>query len=221
MTEYEIYSHDEIERLLPWFVNGTLDEDQQQAIRIHLKSCAKCNAAYEWACRERAVIHMEQDPIPDVEANLARMMARIGPASSKAPSKAKAGKGAALFGKLFSWFAPRPWLPVALAIQTVLIVALGLGGLMQSNVQQSDAKQYVALSDANTGKMKIAIVFRPDTTVQKMQDILRAINANIVAGPTVTFAYVVEVPVSEEASAVRHFKLAPEISLVQSLGQGN
>ena len=31
MTEIEIHSHDEIQRLLPWFVNGTLDEAMQQA----------------------------------------------------------------------------------------------------------------------------------------------------------------------------------------------
>ena len=75
MTEIEIHSHDEIQRLLPWFVNGTLDEAMQQAVREHLQSCPSCHAAYEWASRERAAIYLEQLPVPDVEASLARMRA--------------------------------------------------------------------------------------------------------------------------------------------------
>ena len=207
MTDIEILSHDETEKLLPWFVNGTLNEEQQRAVREHLQSCPECSAAYSWACSERAAIYAEQEAVPDVEASLARMMARIEP---RAP-----GKTSSFLGRMTSLLVGKPWMPVALALQAVLVVALGLGVFMQSGV-----KQYVALSDADSGKMKIAIVFKPDTTVQRMQEILRAINANIVAGPTVTFAYVVEMPAGEESSALRHFKQAPEISLVQSLGPG-
>lgn len=207
MTDTETHSHDEIEKLLPWFVNGTLDEERQRAVREHLQSCPQCSAAYAWACRERAAIYTEQQAVPDVAASLARMMARIEPAAPR--------KTASFLSRLLSLYTGKPWVPLAFAVQAVLVVALGLGVFMQT-----DVRQYVALGNADTGKMKIAIVFRPDTTVQRMQDILRAVNANIVAGPTVTFAYVVEVPASEEVSALRHFKLAPEISLVQSLGQG-
>lgn len=34
--------HDELTLLLPWYVNGTLAEDESAAVRTHVKSCESC-----------------------------------------------------------------------------------------------------------------------------------------------------------------------------------
>lgn len=209
MNEETIILHDEVEKLLPWFVNGTLDEKSQDLVRKHLADCPVCKKEYEWLCSASGAISSMSDTVPDIEPNLQKMLSRIG-AKDTVRSKLKDE------GRSFWPSIRRQWFPIAFALQMVFVFALGTSIFMKP-----ESKQYDALASMNAGKMKIAIVFRSDITVQRMQEILRAADANIVEGPTVTFAYVVEVPYAEGATVVRHFKVTPEISLVQSLNQGS
>ncbi|MEA2563523.1 MAG: putative zinc-finger [Acidobacteriota bacterium] len=38
---------DQVAELLPWYLNGTLDEGEQGEVRVHLEGCAKCRQALE------------------------------------------------------------------------------------------------------------------------------------------------------------------------------
>jgi hypothetical protein len=38
---------DHVAELLPWYLNGTLDEGQQGEVRVHLEGCAKCRQALD------------------------------------------------------------------------------------------------------------------------------------------------------------------------------
>ncbi len=38
----QIHDHDEIDLLLPWYVNDTLDATEHDRVAKHVVSCAKC-----------------------------------------------------------------------------------------------------------------------------------------------------------------------------------
>src|SRR5215207_5880271 len=38
---------DHVAELLPWYLNGTLDEGEQGEVRVHLEGCTKCRQALE------------------------------------------------------------------------------------------------------------------------------------------------------------------------------
>ncbi|MBD3648140.1 MAG: zf-HC2 domain-containing protein, partial [Pseudomonadales bacterium] len=40
-------SHEEVKELLPWFVNGSLNEDEQSIVNEHLESCDECQRDIE------------------------------------------------------------------------------------------------------------------------------------------------------------------------------
>jgi len=44
-------SHDDVWILLPWYVNQTLSDEQQEMVEGHLKVCGTCRRALECRCR--------------------------------------------------------------------------------------------------------------------------------------------------------------------------
>jgi len=42
MNQEHTHDHEALAELLPWFVNGTLNEDQQSAVSAHLEICEAC-----------------------------------------------------------------------------------------------------------------------------------------------------------------------------------
>ena len=39
--------HDQARELLPWFANGTLDEDERKSVADHLRACSGCRSEIE------------------------------------------------------------------------------------------------------------------------------------------------------------------------------
>jgi hypothetical protein len=54
-------SHDPVWKLLPWYVNGTLNEGEMAAVSRHLSSCASCQAEVDEEMRRLRSLH-ERNP---------------------------------------------------------------------------------------------------------------------------------------------------------------
>ncbi|HEX5758721.1 MAG TPA: zf-HC2 domain-containing protein, partial [Thermoanaerobaculia bacterium] len=39
---FDAHTHEQLERLLPWYVNGTLEAGERAALEAHLAACARC-----------------------------------------------------------------------------------------------------------------------------------------------------------------------------------
>ena len=75
---HEARGHEELELLLPWYVNGTLEAAERAALDDHLAGCARCRA--ELAREEGlvAVLRAAEDVAPAPHpAQLARLMGRL------------------------------------------------------------------------------------------------------------------------------------------------
>ena len=50
----QLRTHHEAESLLPWFVNGTLDDEERRQVAQHLEDCAHCRSEMKKPTRNRS-----------------------------------------------------------------------------------------------------------------------------------------------------------------------
>jgi hypothetical protein len=168
--------HVAAQELLPWFVNGTLTAAETESIASHLAQCDRCrNDAAEQA--ELRGTALPERIGRDVDRHWAALRRRIEAAPRLSPQSADASSP--------RWRERWLWTTVALqgAVLLVLTLVLVVGPLRD--------ERYRTLGAAPPAMEANAVaVFRNDATNQQMRDALHAVGARIVAGPTVTDAYV-------------------------------
>ena len=69
--------HQDISALLPWYVNGSLDEGERQRVDAHLIECAGCRE--DWAQEQRVYEGMTAETAVEYipAASLKRLQARL------------------------------------------------------------------------------------------------------------------------------------------------
>ncbi|NHZ94394.1 hypothetical protein F2P46_01330 [Massilia sp. CCM 8734] len=195
-------SHQAMRDLLPWFANGTLEETEAEPVRAHLQHCAQCAGEVAWQRQLHAA--PAEPPGLDPERALARLMPRLGPQASAAPSKVSG---------LRAWFG-NGWMPWALAGQCALITVLAIQ--MIAPVGKGEA--YQALSDgAPAPAGTIVVIFRPDASLREVQRTLQASGARVVDGPTVSGAFVLSAPPGEQSNALAVLRADAGVQLAESL----
>ncbi|GEM_PF-3555104 len=117
--------HRELQELLPWYANGTLEGPEREAVERHLKACAACRYELEELRGLQAAVSVSPDTeaerSAEIEAALRRTLARIGAGESRIeePKPPKRGRRS-LWERLFL---PRP----AFALPVLALIFLGLG----------------------------------------------------------------------------------------------
>ncbi|NHZ81696.1 hypothetical protein F2P44_20790 [Massilia sp. CCM 8695] len=196
-------AHQAMRDLLPWFVNGTLDQAAAAQVSAHLPHCAECAGEVEWQRRLRAAAPAEPSGL-DPERALARLMPRLGLQQRAAPPFA-AGLRAWLGGG---------WMPWALAGQGALIAVLAVRLAMPG----AEGGAYQALSNGETAPAAAMVVmFHPDASLREVQRILQASGARVVDGPTVTGAFVLGAPPERQAGALAALRAEPAVQLAEAL----
>lgn len=199
VLQLDALAHREAESLLPWLVNGTLDDAERERVQRHLADCPHCRQSVdEW----RAVQDACGDAAADGEAtrDFLRLRARL-------QDEPHANSPRAM---------PRPWLRYALAAQWLLIA--GLAGVLLV-AGRNDAR-YRTLGDAPapvSADDTLVVVFDARTSAAQIQNLLRAQDARIIDGPTATGAYVLVVPDGHRDAARAALHKASGVALVESL----
>ena len=199
--------HHTAQELLPWFVMGTLDEDDHAMVEAHVRSCLICQRELEWQEQLRAA-HDDRVPHFDVDRALAALRLRI---VNSAPAPAP---------RFASWkiLWRRPWMQWALAAQFVVIVVLGAVAVSA----RKDAPVYHALGQpgAAQGAARLVVVFAPQATEAEIRSILRRSGTRIVDGPTSTDAYVLAAAPEGAQHALDVLRAEGVVQLAQSLTTG-
>jgi hypothetical protein len=173
--------HDAVQALLPWYVNGTLDTGELGRVRDHVRDCARCQADIAWqehfctpdllATQPAAAHQVDRD-----WAALTLRLAADTPPARRAPM-APSRPG------------PR-WWPLAFAAQGALASVLALAWFFAPPREEP----YHALGAAPAAtSANVLVVFRPTSTEADIRRALRSSRAQLVAGPTVTDAYLLRV----------------------------
>ena len=230
--------HQRVAELLPWYVNGTLETAEQQAVLGHLAGCARCRAELD-AARDlaRAVKSAEAVAPSPHPVQLARLLARIdaaGPAGEEEPEMALLpvqGDAARRRTGLLA-FSPRRMRQLLVAeLAAILVLAVSLAWQRRPPAPMPSSAappaRYTTLSDeppvvAVPGRLPIRVLFAKNATAGRIQQILAGISGTITSGPSPAGAYVVEVKADADPVdvVVAYLRAQPEVSFAAPVAGG-
>ncbi|WP_394782066.1 zf-HC2 domain-containing protein [Undibacterium sp.] len=213
--------HKAVQELLPWFVTETLEGEQLAMVQEHVRTCAQCQSDIAWQ-RKFQTVYLPSNALPDVDKAFAQFSARLdAPQQASALHSMPTQSGAAkpdLFAKLKSWFAGENsrWMGWALAAQCAVIVGLGFQ-LVSSSMTPA---AYHVLGSPKDVTGNVVVMFKPEMKEKDLRRILQASDARVVDGPTVTDAYLLNVPDEALAQSVEKLRAEPGVALVEPLNAG-
>ncbi|HZF07912.1 MAG TPA: zf-HC2 domain-containing protein [Thermoanaerobaculia bacterium] len=229
--------HQRVAELLPWYVNGTLETAEQQAVLGHLAGCARCRAELD-AARDlaRAVKSAEAVAPSPHPVQLARLLARIdaaGPAGEEEPEMALLpvqGDAARRRTGLLA-FSPRRMRQLLVAeLAAILVLAVSLAWQRRPPMpptSPTSPARYTTLSEetpivAAPGRLPIRVLFAKNATAGRIQQILAGISGTITSGPSPAGAYVVEVKADADPVdvVVAYLRAQPEVSFAAPVAGG-
>jgi anti-sigma factor RsiW len=178
---------------LPWYLSGTLHEDEQRRIAGHLASCAQCQQELRALAQQREVVRaaLDAEPGPSPQARR-RVMERIQSERRIAGQREPQGhprRGG--FGPLAAWLRV-PWVPRWASAAALLLVTIQAGLLWRSLPTRAVQTDAVAVRSVAAARVRLAVVFKPGATTAQLQALLRELGATIVAGPSSAGVFTIE-----------------------------
>ena len=197
--------HARTQGLLPWYVNGTLDAAEREAVDAHLAQCAECESEVR---RERMLAAQIAELGIDTEHGWEAMRERMTRLPPRASAPVRLLRRPVSFG----------WVVGAQLAAAALIVAVLLPTRHDAT---AIAPAYHVLGTATTARVGNLIVqFGPEVTTRQVQAALAGADARIVDGPTVTGAYVLHVGEAQRAAALTRLRGMPGMVLAEPIDQG-
>jgi anti-sigma factor RsiW len=197
--------HRHAELLLPWYANGTLDAAERSRLEAHVSQCPRCQADAAFQARLRDVSGTVVSPTGDAAQGWAALRGRLDPkpAIARRPGN----------GSPWRWTG---WWPLALGLQGA--VMLGLAVVLVGVTLRPEPYRALGAATSAPGANAL-VIFRPDATEAQIRAALRAGDARLVGGPTVTDAYLVQTagPVPQ---ALERLRAQPAVARVESLVGG-
>jgi hypothetical protein len=194
--------HEEVQELLPWLVNGTLDPIEVEQIEAHLAGCAECRA--ELAAERQLAAAIESSPA-DTEGAWDRMEQRL---EARAVASVKPSPN------LWRRRVPLGWAigsPIAAAVAVALV-------MVNVSPRQVAEPQYRALGAPQPAVAANLIVqFQPATSLRDVQGALQSVDARFVDGPTETGAYLLRVDAGRREVALKQLRDNQAIALAEPI----
>lgn len=205
IVQMDASTHKTVSELLPWYVNNTLADDEIALVDQHLQNCPRCRADLEWQ-RNMLAADAGMTVTGDADKAWARMRARL-----DAPQRQHKR-----FDWLWQWWQASPrWSRWAMAVQLAAII-----GLTATLLLPAPPPQYRLLGAADAAQGNLVVVFRPETSERQLRLLLRAHQARLVDGPTLTDAYVLQVPRARHGAILQALRGEPAVVLAESLAAG-
>jgi anti-sigma factor RsiW len=202
--------HQDVQELLPWFLNGTLQGEEAARVEEHLRGCPGCREELE-CLRVMQSEYVESEMAPEAQAALAKLRPRLEEAvPAKRPPRRATGRAPTLT-------APFPvWFKLAMAAQFALVFGLGWAVLQPDRAGLA----YHTLSAAGAPERAVGslvVVFDPAAPQRDVARILRACGGRVVDGPTASNGYVVAVPDGGLGAALTRLRAESAVVLAEPL----
>ena len=189
-------THGECWNLLPWIANESAAARDVARIEAHLRDCRECQEELEFQRQLRNAIRSEEAIVLAPQTSLQKLMQRIDTVPDLDDEELEIEQVATVEPIAAARREPTRWtrwLPIAAAVQGIAIAGL-LGALWLQAQTQDDltAPRYTvqgAPTETVTRVPAIRVVFSGDVALDDMNHVLRAINAQIIAGPSEANVY--------------------------------
>jgi len=192
MTSHQTASHPS--ELLPWYVNGTLDDAGRRQVEAHLSGCASCMEEVNVIERLRTCVKdVESQGQSPGELGLARLKRRIRSEAAMPAPRVR-----------------RHWLMPALAAAAIVIVAQA--GLIL-NMKATNRQGMQLMSAPAAGDIQVR--FAPGARAKQIESILQSVHGHIVAGPGALGVYHIRISAGDSG------KKDVEAALQQLRAQNN
>ncbi len=175
---------EDLDLLLPWYVNGTLSAEERQAVEAYLETSAHARDEVALLSAMRQQVKEESIENSPGELGLKRLRREISLSEQQAPAPGETGKVVSIS----SW-----WRPLAVAaclavvIQAGVIVTGGPGG-------DVDPAGFLRPAD-------LQVTFAPTATEQQIREVLQAAGTSIASGPSALGIYDLRLLDAESGSA--------------------
>ncbi|QSA95636.1 zf-HC2 domain-containing protein [Methylococcus sp. EFPC2] len=213
--------HDELVKLIPWYVKGNLTSSENDAVQRHLELCEICRE--ELSNCSALVEHFpaSADDWKPSPAHFASLLAAVDELES-ASARPRAAPAAEIgwFRRLGAWLAQTPT-PVrwTLAVESLALAALAVLVALPPQPIPDERAVFQTLSDtespAKSQGMLVRLVFAEDMTTGELADLLKQAKAQICRGPSLTGSYTVEVPAAEADLSLVILRDHPKVRLAQ------
>ena len=200
----------DILELIPWYPEDGLSDAERGAVEAHAACCPECRREIHGAFGETDL----PADAPAAERVLARVFERI--AERSRPELASAGDRlpptlaippSARAPRRPSW--RMPLVAAAAALALAVLLAPRAGHLLAGSPALYHTAAAPPVETEATGPL-LDVVLRSDVTASQLNDALRSLGAEVVAGPTALGRYRLRLPADADASVAATALRAPE-----------
>ena len=194
----------EIAELLPWYVNGTLDDSETREVEAYLERSPEARAELaELRVLEDAVTTLAEDEPAWKPGLLTDALRRIGVHEREQASATEAQFGARVrrfVERILPGLDVTPRVPrLALAVQLALVLGLG-SALVLTQLREPDYGTLSGGSASVADRALVQVGFQSDVSEAELRALLRELDAEIVAGPSAQGLYTVGLPHTPDQS---------------------
>jgi anti-sigma-K factor RskA len=202
VLHFDAATHKVADVLLPWFVNGTLEDEERALVEQHLSQCERCRREVEWLQELHAACAGVSTAVPHLRERLMRRT-----------TSGIAGRFQA------RWQRAHSWSRAVMAAQLAAILVLG--AVVVGDETRAPYRTLGAADSTARAPASLVVVFDPAVTELDLRRILRAVGARIVDGPTQANAYLLDVAPGAREQAIRALQVDRRVVLVEPLGEGS
>jgi hypothetical protein len=196
-------THAECWNLLPWIANESAAARDVARVEDHLRDCKECREELEFQRQLRNAIRSQEAVVLAPQTSLQKLMQRIDNVDTEVESEQVAASSPAAAAVVAAPRREMPrWVAVAAAVQGIAITGL-LATLWSQSRESLTAPRFTTLTTATAvahGPV-IRVVFAADTALADVNQVLRSIDAQIVAGPSEAGVYTLGLSAEDAAGA--------------------